>query len=268
MRKVLLWFALSVLFVTPVFAKSEKLTVEGTTVTLDVQEKSGRKMYPLRTLCNALGIQIEQADGQTVTLCKDDNEVVYLIGSGLIRNDSGYFKCDVSAMSINNTTYVPIRSVAYMFGYDISTAGGIHLSKKADFVPPTATAVSRTLGEELYILGLVDEVFEEDAYIDAFQNMLYSGDYSQASTYRNEVLTAKSNVESLKDEFTTQTAKAVYKEYINILGAYADLFAHVDAQDADAMLKDMEKINAIAGRINDKLDNYIQVLRKNAISIK
>lgn len=269
MRKLLVGVVLSLLLVTPVFAKNEQVAVEGTKVTLDVQEKNGRKLYPLRSLCEALDIEILDAKGDYINLQQGDNGVTYIISAGLISNQTGYFKCDVNAMSIKNTTYVPIRSIAYMFGYDIDMTDGMSLSKKAEFVPPTASTNSKLLGEDLYVIGVINDYFEEDYYISGLEDVIANGDIGLAQEMKSQVLQDKADIKELGAGLQTQTAKSLYKEYLNVLNAYADLFTHIQSYGAqDAAMGDAKNINAIEIRMNKKLEEYIKIIGKQATLIK
>lgn len=269
MRKLWLGVVLSLLLVTPVFAKNEQVAVEGTKVTLDVQEKNGRKLYPLRSLCEALDIEILEAKGNYINLQQGDNAVTYIMSEGLISNETGYFKCDVNAVSINNTTYVPIRSIAYMFGYDIDMTNGMSLSKQADFVPPTASVNSKLLGEDFYVLGVMNDYFEEENYISGLEEAITNDDMGLAQEFKSQVLQDKANIKKLGESLQTQTAQSLYKEYINVLNAYADLFTHIQSYGTqEAAMKDVKNINAIETRMNKRVEEYIKIIEKQATPIK
>lgn len=251
MRKLFLCLGLSLLMITPVLAKTEQVNIGGQKVTLEVQEQSGRRLYPLRAICNALGINIVEIEGSRIQLQQGDNTVYYFTDRKLVANDTGYFVSDVIPLNVNNTVYVPIRTISYMFGYNIDTTNGMALSKVAHFSKPKATYGSNLLMQDVTTVNEIIYTVDGKYYVTALGGVLGNYNWGRISDCKEYIINDKLAIQGLAAELKTQSGQAVYKAYIEFLDAMYDTFYYIGEVDMQKASNSMSKITSATKKIEN-----------------
>jgi hypothetical protein len=100
--------------------------VDGMSINMDAIPfiKYDRIFVPVRYLAAALGIMEDNinwnASAQSVTLGKNNVNVVFSVGTNIISIDDQISKMDVTPVLKNDRVYLPARYVAQAFGYIVS----------------------------------------------------------------------------------------------------------------------------------------------------
>jgi len=82
--------------------------------------KGSRTLIPVRAIVQGFGAELTwEEDTQTVTIIKDDKEVVLTLGSSTIYVNGEEQEIDVPAGLMNNRTYVPLRFLIHNLGFNV-----------------------------------------------------------------------------------------------------------------------------------------------------
>lgn len=263
MKKLLLGIILSSLIVTTTFAKTEQVTANGKSIVLDVQEQNGRRLYPLRAVCNALGIQIVSVEGSRIQLQQEDNVVYYFIGQKLVANNTGYFNIDVAPISINNTVYVPIKTIGSMFGYNINLVnGGLTLTKAKSFTQPKATYASNLLMEDLTLAEDIVELIDPQYYLAAIQRAMVDSDWSYISTCKEYVLNDEFEISSISTGLKTQSGKAVYSASAEFLDSIYNALCQIQRWDITGTTQALQKVGSASKQLIEKRQALVDAIYK------
>lgn len=269
MKKIVLVLLFALLMVTPVFAKTEQVNIEGKKITLEVKEKDGRKLYPLRDLCTQLGMNIEVLEDDMIYIEQDGNGIICQPNVKIVRNATGPFITDVAPISINNTTYVPIRVISYMFGYDIDVSRGVTLTKKANFTPPQATKESCILMEDIVRADeVVFDLVQESYYVDVISYIYEYGGIDECDKYKQEINLAKKQAAKLGEKMNTQYGKDVYNASIELLNSFYAIFEDMEQIDLSGLNKSLQRCNNAQERYHKACDKLMDQLKKVAAKIK
>ncbi|MCD8048359.1 MAG: hypothetical protein LUG52_01935 [Clostridia bacterium] len=83
--------------------------------------ENGRTLVPVRAAAEAMGADVQwDYDTQTVTLTKDDDKILLVIGSATAKLDGNEYALDTEPVIINGRTMLPIRFIAESFGYNVA----------------------------------------------------------------------------------------------------------------------------------------------------
>ncbi|GAA0376008.1 copper amine oxidase N-terminal domain-containing protein [Bacillus horti] len=130
MKKIVAIFTLSILVLSSLFqiqpasveASTTKIVINGTELKTDQPpvQRSNRTMVPLRAIFEALDARVSwNQRTMTVGATKDGTSISLTIGSSVARVNNQSVALDVSAMTINNRTMVPIRFVSEALGANV-----------------------------------------------------------------------------------------------------------------------------------------------------
>jgi len=103
------------------------VVLDGYLLSFDVQPQivNDRTLVPFRVLAEALGATVEWEDStKTVTVTKDDTEIVLPIGSESPTINGEAVTIDQPGIIVNNRTLVPIRFICEALGVSVSWDGG------------------------------------------------------------------------------------------------------------------------------------------------
>lgn len=208
-KRVLLVVGLVLAMSMPLFAQgrsSQIILVNGKEAQVSAQIKDGRTMLPLRDLCELLEIEITGFQDGIVSLQKGDNKVELLTRGPYIVNASGYFKSDVVPIMIQGTTYIPVRVISYMFGYDVGLSNNkLTMTSLSDWSIPKASYES--------FLYLNDADFAADMYHALKSAVNYSLESLRvpnayiAEENAQEVLYLREDIKNSQGKLKTNTAK-------------------------------------------------------------
>ncbi len=100
------------------------MTVNGAEKEIDPGEgtcpiiENGRTLVPVRAAAEEMGADVDwDNDTQTVTLTKDDDKILLVIGSVTAELNGDEYTLDTAPVIINGRTMLPIRFIAESFGY-------------------------------------------------------------------------------------------------------------------------------------------------------
>lgn len=82
--------------------------------------KGSRMLIPVRAIVEGFGAEVSwDQDTQTVTIVKDDKEIVLTLGNYTVLVNGEEYEIDVPAQLLCNRTYVPLRFLIQNFGLNI-----------------------------------------------------------------------------------------------------------------------------------------------------
>lgn len=268
MKRIFLGIILSLFLVITTFAKTEQVILDEQVINLEVQEKNGRRLYPLRAICNALGIQIVAVDRGKIQLQQGDNVVYYFVDQKLVANDTGYFNTDVAAMSTNNTVYVPIKTIGTMFGYHMRTVdGGITLNKLVNFTRPKATYASNLLMQDLTVAEDIVETIDPQYYLSALNKAISGLNWRYISECKEYILDDHLTISEMSGDLKTQSGKAVYNAGVAFLDNVYEAFDCIAAWDFDGVSEAAPRIATAASQLMNKREALVNAIYKVSGSI-
>lgn len=153
-----------------VYGATNTVIINGNSIQLETIEKDNRVFYPLRAICNELGITITEVTDRNIILERDGYGVVIARQDEIVANNQGSFIGPSAPIEKNNVTYIPIRTIGYMFGYDLSFKGKqLMITEQKDFIPPVGMNPSDKEMEEVREIVLyirlskeIDTLFSEE----------------------------------------------------------------------------------------------------------
>ena len=249
LKRVLLVIGLVLAMSVPVLAKGasvETIVVNGVETQVAAQIIEGRTMLPLRRVCEILEINIIGFEDGKVLLEKEGNEVTILTGAQLILNESGYFKSDVQPVIIKGTTYIPVRVLAYMFGYDVMMdQKKLLISKTSDWVVPRASYESYLYMHDLEFISDMTRALRTS--MEYVGESLYTP--SQAEWRAGEVSSFRWELKNTINELKTNTAKEVsllaqdllFDDYKNLMYLSQYEYRLVDIKSSKAFLRKFDE---------------------------
>lgn len=106
------------------FANSDiKLWINGDYVSTDVPPviENGRTLVPLRVVSENLGLAVDwNGDLKKITISKDDEQFIFLIGQNFFQKGDSKQDLDVTPKIVDGRTLVPIRVIAEAFGQEVT----------------------------------------------------------------------------------------------------------------------------------------------------
>lgn len=82
--------------------------------------REGRTLIPVRAITEGFGAQVLwNSETSTVTILKDNNEIILTLGSNIVLVNGEEKEIEVSAQSINNRTFVPLRFISDFLGINV-----------------------------------------------------------------------------------------------------------------------------------------------------
>lgn len=250
------------------YAKSEPIKLENKQVTLDVQEKGGRKLYPLRAICNELGIDIIKVTENSIVLKQGDNNVSINRKSQIVYNDNGYFVSDVIPLEINGTVYVPIRVISYMFGYNIDLSNGMALTKVQSFSMPKPSYGSTLLANDLRLISEMRDIVEVKYYLDRLEELTYVHDYFIIDMCKDYTIEDQTKLDNVAQYLKSSSGKVIYEQYYNLLNYFYRAFYYIENFNYEAFSKNMNNISKCFNELNSKLDIFLKEIYKNGTRIQ
>lgn len=251
-----------------IYAKPEEIKLGGKELAIDVQEKNGRKLYPLRTICNELGIDIISVNESYIDLKQDSNNVRISRKGRLVINDTGYFVSDIIPLDVNNTVYVPIRTIGYMFGYNINTLNGINLTKIKDFAIPKASYGSTLLANDISIVSNMGDIVEPRYYLDKAQSLIQNPNFIEISDCKDYIINDQYKLEEAAGNLMSQSGKAVYGAYYDLLDKFYDIFYNMYTINSSEVSISIKKMGGAINKLGQKLDIFYNEVYKNGTPIK
>lgn len=82
--------------------------------------KGSRTLIPVRAIVQGFGAEVDwDEETRTVTITKDDKEIVLTLGSSIIYVNGEEYEIDAPAELISNRTFVPLRFLIHNFGLNV-----------------------------------------------------------------------------------------------------------------------------------------------------
>lgn len=137
-----------------------KVRAKGREIKFDVPPviKSGTTLIPVRAVVESLGANVNwDAASNTVTITKGDKTIVFDLNNSKVYVNGAEVTIEVSPMTINNRTFVPIRFIAEILGEKINydnNAGDIDIEDD--------NTQNSTVSQDVY--GQTDETVSQDVY--------------------------------------------------------------------------------------------------------
>ncbi|MGL4363197.1 MAG: copper amine oxidase N-terminal domain-containing protein [Cellulosilyticaceae bacterium] len=250
------------------YAKTDTIKLENKQIILDVQEKNGRKLYPLRAICNELGIDITKVTGQNVVLQQGENMVSIGRDSQIVFNNNGYFVSDVVPVELNGTIYVPIRVISYMFGYNIDLSNGITLTKIQNFNMPKPTYGSTLLTNDIRLVLEMGEIVEADYYWARLKELVQVYDYAMLDMCEDYTIEDQLKIDAVAQYLKSHSGRVIYEEYSKLLDYFYKAFYYLKHFSYEAFNENIGNINKSLSSLNNKLNIFLKEVYKNGTSIQ
>ncbi|QOR36398.1 N-acetylmuramoyl-L-alanine amidase [Clostridium sp. 'deep sea'] len=98
---------------------------------------NNKSIAPIRIITEKLGSQIKwNGENRTVTIFNGSSKIVLTIDKNTVTRDSQTFTLDVAPQIINNRTYVPLRFVSEILGYEVKWTGS---ARRIDINSPSSS---------------------------------------------------------------------------------------------------------------------------------
>lgn len=145
-----------------VYGATNTVIINGKSIQLETIEKDNRVFYPLRAICNELGITITEVTDANIVLAREEYWIVIQRQGEIAANEQGAFIGPSVPIEKNNVTYIPIRTLGYMFGYDLTFKDKqLMITAQKDFLPPVGMNPSEKLIEEAREIALCIQLGKE-----------------------------------------------------------------------------------------------------------
>lgn len=266
--KALVILVSALMMTVTTYAKSEQIKLGKKELAIDVQEQNGRKLYPLRRICNELGIDIIGVNESYIDLKQDTNNVRISRKSRLVINSTGYFVSDVVPLNINDTVYVPIRTIAFMFGYNINISNGITLTKIKDFSMPKASYGSTLLANDFSIVSNMGDIVEPEYYLDKIASLIQNPNFMVIDDCKEYIINDQYKLEEIAENLMSQSGKAVYEAYYDLLDRFYDIFYNMYTINYSEVSTSIKNMGQAINKLGQKLDIFYNEIYKNGTLIK
>ncbi len=259
-KRVLVVIGLILAISIPVLGKdksTESMIVNGKEIQITTQVNNGRKLVPLRDMCQLLDIEIVGFQDNNIFLKKEDNHVKIIVGSPLIINDSGYFKSDVNALISEGKTYVPVRAIAYMFGYDLKIKNKkLLISQTANWSVPKADYASALYMADSPVALLIMDIvaLSENYLIDSAQMPIAS----IAKERAEELFHLRQEVERQAGDLKTITAQELSKHAQNLLADDYKNLIHISRYEYELVEVNQNYLSNYYEKSMEFLDNTMK----------
>ena len=201
------------------FAAAQPISVllDGQNLQFDVppREEGGRVLVPVRTIFEALGLDL-QWDGntQTVTAIREEIQVKLKIGSKKAYVNGQSVTLDVPAKTISGRTFVPVRFLAEAFGIEVKWDEGsreVILTMEEEITWQTyEDEVGYITLQYPDFLGLPRETYTQDIYgVESLGQVIFYEDIEN-----NNVLALQIDRTAFPEEYTEEAWNDIRAEYL------------------------------------------------------
>lgn len=187
MKKFCIGLLTCLLFVTPTFAKTETLSVNGKNISVDTQQISGRTLIPLRKIADAFGLNTVFyansnttdknaiiVNGQMSTGNSNSIFVKMNVDSNIAIVQSNQVTLDVAPKLINGSVYVPLRFICEAFNGSINVIDGkISITTQANSTNSVTTPANKISSTELKNLGVKFITINNEKVISLSNSAVY-----------------------------------------------------------------------------------------------
>ncbi|MBP2026798.1 hypothetical protein J2Z35_000589 [Acetoanaerobium pronyense] len=100
----------------------ERIFVNGMNIKFEIPPviKEGRTLIPVRAITESLGADVVwDSKTSTVTISKDDTVIILTLGSNIVLVNGEERELEISAQSINNRTFVPLKFISDILKVDV-----------------------------------------------------------------------------------------------------------------------------------------------------
>lgn len=100
----------------------ERIFVNGMNIKFEIPPviKEGRTLIPVRAITESLGADVAwDSSTSTITVSKDDTVIILTLGSNIVLVNGEEKELEISAQSINNRTFVPLKFISDILKVDV-----------------------------------------------------------------------------------------------------------------------------------------------------
>ncbi len=241
-----------------VYGKTNTVIINGTSIQLETIEKDGRVFYPLRAICNELGIKIVEVTDKDIRLARGEYIVLMLRQDLIVSNEQGFFIGPSAPIEKNNVTYIPIRTLGYMFGYDLSFKGKqLMITAQKDFVPPVGTNPSDEEMKEMREMELCMQLNKEINAIDEkgmsiAQEVKKTGKINKLPDLIKEIEAYVQEIDGILEGVENDIAKDYMRSAQDYLNACKNIYICTYNRDSN-------KLEQVIDEGEKAVDNYVEM---------
>lgn len=225
-------------------------------------------LYPLRKICEQLGIQISNVTNEHIVLQKDGNVVTLNRHNQYVRNAKGYFGAGAVPIQKDGQTYVDLNVLEKMFGFTrVQTDKGMMINKVATFQLPVPTELGQKLNNDLdYIIRLEDKI-DISYYRASIETGVKEYNITTIQAARDKIAEELNIINEITGYLQTSEGKAVVNSYKSLLNAYNQILKNAFNLNVKEMTNYFISIMEAEDAVMKIHSNFINMLERNATKL-
>lgn len=241
------------------------IVIEKQAVQVDVEAND---LYPLRKVCDSLGIQINSVTEEHIVLKQDSNVVTLNRHNQYLKNGKGYFVSKSIPVQKDGQTYVSLAVLEKMFGYtSTQTNQGLAISKDVTFSLPGPTQTGARLHNDLNYIELLEEKINISYYRATIQTGIKDYNMETITESRKRVSQDLRMIDEMTPYLQSDTGKAVVTSYKELLEAYNLILNHAFNLNVRDMIHYFVSLMEAEDSVKLTTVNFTKVLEKNATKL-
>lgn len=241
------------------------IVIENQLAQVDTEEHA---LYPLRKVCEMLGIQISSVTEEHIILKQNNNVVTVNRNNQYLKNSKGYFISKSIPIQKDGQTYISLDVIEKMFGYtSVQTDTGLVMSKVSAFSLPEPTQVGKRLHNDLNYIELVEEKINVSYYRAAIQTGIKEYNIETLTTARQRLNQDMSMISEVEKYLQSDTGKAVITSYKELLNAYNLILNNAFNLNVGDMSYYFVSLMEAEDYVKMATINFTKVLEKNATKL-
>ena len=127
LKKLFIISMISMLAASNLYAATAKtMKIGETTTSVTTVVRNSRTLVPLREASELIGAKVDyNAARKLITLTRGNQVVILKIDNAVISVNDLMYKMDTAPITINGSTYLPIRVIAEAFGHTVVSSNGV-----------------------------------------------------------------------------------------------------------------------------------------------
>lgn len=250
---------------TVTYGGVKNIVIQNNLVQVDTEEHA---LYPLRKVCDALGIQISSVTDEHIVLKQNNNVVTLNRNNQYLKNSKGYFVTQSIPVQKDGQTYVALDVLEKMFGYtSVQTDTGLVVSKAANFSLPAPTQTGQRLHNDLNYIELLEEKIDISYYRAAIQTGIKEYNIETITAARQKISQDLNMIGEMEAYLQSDTGKAAIASYKGLLNAYNLILNNAFNLNVRDMMNYFIGVMEAEDHVKSAKSNFTKVLEKNATKL-
>lgn len=225
-------------------------------------------LYPLRRICESLGIQISNVTADHIVLKQNNNVITLNRHNQYLKNTKGYFVAESVPIQKNGQTYVDLEVLEKMFGYtSIQTDKGLVISQIPNFRLPEPTQAGQKLYNDLNYIELLEEKFNISYYRASIEIGIKEYNMEIIQSAREKLANELKLINEITSYLQSNEGRAVVEGYKTLLSAYNQILNNAFNLNVKEMTNYFISVMEAEDHILQVRNNFVKVLEKNATKL-